>query len=200
MKICWFFFEWWFFCYYQSVFWIIRSQVVLLCLLYYLIEVFWVLLEEKNICIYTNHVFFHLLSFSLFIQKTKIEERGQLLPIFLSWLTLDIFNLYNIVHILQQSMQHENIIFLSYLFLLLIVLKFTKLLYFLLKRLLPLLLKLILTHYQVCTINTSIQLKHWWISVSKLKVYLAHVPFPCVFFELGKIFRKKIQVYITYIF
>ena len=69
-SVGWFLFEGLFFGDDESIFGVIRRQVVELCFLDNLEEVFRILLEEKDVCVDSNHILFDFLSFSLFIEKT----------------------------------------------------------------------------------------------------------------------------------
>ena len=87
-------------------------------------------------------------------------------------------------------MEHEQIVLLCYLLLLLVVLDFD-LLNFMVENLSPLGLELLLTHDVVICVNTRVDLEHGGIPVPQFEVDFAHVPLPGALVEIWEILRQK---------
>ena len=108
-------------------------------------------------------------------------------------LSLDILDLDDVEHILQQSVVHQYIIHLCY-FLLLWAELHLYLWNLLLEDLLPLSLKLFPAHHAVRLCDAGVGLEHGRVAIAKFEIEFSHVPFPGGFVELGEVLGKEVEV------
>ena len=101
--------------------------------------------------------------------------------------------------VLQQSVEHEDVVQFGYLLLLWIKLNFD-LRDFPLEDFLPLSFEFLAWHNGVVRIDAGVGLEHGRVPVAEFEIYFAHVPFPGRFIELGEVLGEEVDVDVADVF